>query len=98
MNKNMLVGSREYVFDKQGAPRGTTSLWRRPKIIENILWRRKNGRGSSRHIRSSAAPTQAVTVKTLQKVIVGAPSISYFVMCVIQLMSLMLIPKNEIRT
>ena len=69
-----------------------------PKYCENFLHWRTNGVGSSRNIRSSYATTPAVTVKFLQGIIESAPRDSSFFMSVMQLIFLVLIPKNEIST
>ena len=96
--RKRLAGSREDGQDQGGGPWGTISLWRLQNIVGNGLRRRTNGGGLSRHIISNYAPTPVVTVNILQGGITSAPKDSSFVMSVIQLMLLMLIPKNEIST
>ena len=68
------------------------------KYCGNGLRRGTNGGGSSRHIRNSYAPNPSLAVKILQVGIASEPRDSKFVLNVIQLMSLMLIPKNGVST
>ena len=80
--------------EKVGGPWYTTSLWNIQDIVENGLLMRINGRGSRIPTRSRYATIKAVLAIFIQGGISDALRDSSYVMSVMQLMFLMLIPKN----